>query len=43
MIRRIFEAEILVALRLSAFGQWWAASAARRLGKFSSNNSEDRP
>ena len=35
LIRRVIIAEIIVAARLGAFGDWWAASAARRLGKLS--------
>ena len=32
---RIINIEILTALRIAAFGQWWAAHATRRHGKFS--------
>jgi hypothetical protein len=34
-LARIFVAEIIVAMHFGAFGEWWAASAARRLGKVS--------
>ncbi|MEH6391138.1 MAG: hypothetical protein V7763_05735 [Sulfitobacter sp.] len=30
--------EIVVANHLGAVGDWWAASAARRLGKLSANS-----
>lgn len=33
--RRIITTEIIVAARLGALGDWWAASAARRLRKLS--------
>ena len=36
---RLIELEILTALRIAAFGQWWAAYAARRSGKFSGGKS----
>ena len=42
MIRRVIEVEILVALRLGALGQWWAASAARRLGKLSGKHGVEK-
>ncbi|WP_143103394.1 hypothetical protein [Albimonas pacifica] len=31
VLRAIFTAEIIAALRLSALGRWWAERAARRL------------
>ena len=31
----LYRIEIVCAVRLAAFGDFWAASAARRLGKFS--------
>lgn len=37
-MRRLYEIEIMVALRLGAFGQWWASRAARRLGKLSAKS-----
>ena len=37
LVRQIITKEILVAAHLGAFGDWWAASAARRLRKFSAN------
>jgi hypothetical protein len=36
-LRRVIIAEIILAARLGAFGDWWAASAARRLRKLSAN------
>ena len=39
--RRIIIAEIIVAARLGALGDWWAASAARRLRKLSGEHSKD--
>lgn len=34
-LRKLIVAEILIASHLGAIGSWWAASAARRLGKIS--------
>jgi len=34
-------AELWLALHLGAAGEWWAARAARRLGKFSGNLSAE--
>lgn len=34
-LRRLIIAEVVLAVHLSAVGTWWAALAARRLGKFS--------
>lgn len=31
----IYSAELMLALRLGTFGDYWAARAARRLGKIS--------
>ena len=33
--RKIIEAEIILANSLGTLGDWWAASAAHRLGKLS--------
>ena len=35
----IFAIELQLSLHLGAAGEWWAARAARRYGKFSGNNS----
>lgn len=35
----IVRAELTLALHLGAAGEWWAARAARRLGKFSGDYS----
>lgn len=37
----LFRAEITAALHLGTFGEWWAARAARRLGKLSGELSPD--
>lgn len=42
LIKKIIIKEILVAAHLGAFGDWWAASAARRLRKFSENSPGDK-
>lgn len=34
-LRAVIVAEMVMATHLGAFGGWWAASAARRLGKLS--------
>lgn len=43
-LRWFLGVEIVAALRLGALGQWWAASAARRLKRLSARekNSGDR-
>lgn len=38
--RSIIITEIIIATRLGAVGDWWAASAARRLGKLSGEHSQ---
>lgn len=46
---RVYFAELIAACRVAAFGDWWAARAARRYGKFSGeysgplNSVEDAP
>lgn len=40
VLRRIFGAELSAALHLTAVGEWWAARAARRYGKFSGKSSK---
>lgn len=40
--RKIIVSEIIIAARLGAFGDWWAASAARRLRKLSGEHSETK-
>jgi hypothetical protein len=35
---KLFVAEFWTASHVAAFGRWWAASAARRLGKLSGRN-----
>ncbi|WP_372993876.1 hypothetical protein [Sulfitobacter sp.] len=37
VLRWVVIKEIIVATHLGALGDWWAASAARRLGKLSEN------
>lgn len=39
VLRVIFTAELLAALRVATFGFWWSARAERRRGKFSGNDS----
>lgn len=39
MRRKLVELEILAAVHLCAIGEWWVASAARRLGKLSGEHS----
>ncbi|WP_277355192.1 hypothetical protein [Paracoccus hibiscisoli] len=34
-----YSAQIMAALRLGTFGEWWAARAAHRLGKLSGEDS----
>ena len=35
LLRFLFTREIIAAMRLGAFADWWGAKAARRLGKVS--------
>lgn len=42
MRRAVYTAEILIALRLGALGKWWAASAARRLRKYSASEAIEK-
>lgn len=39
MRKRLFEVELLLALRLSALGLWWAGAVKRRYGKLSGQQS----
>lgn len=38
--RRVITLEIMVAVRLGALGDWWAASASTRLKKLLGNGGE---
>tara|TARA_R110002110_G_scaffold185221_4_gene392307 strand:+ start:1556 stop:1696 length:141 start_codon:yes stop_codon:yes gene_type:complete len=40
-LRWVVIKEIIIANHLGAVGDWWAASAARRLGKLSANSQGD--
>jgi len=37
--RKVFSAELLAAIRVTAFGQWWSVRALHRLRKFSGEHS----
>ena len=39
LLRRLVRAELACAVALGAAGDWWAASAVRRLEKFSGERS----
>lgn len=36
----LYTREVFTAIRLSAFGEWWAAHAARRLKALAKKNSQ---
>jgi hypothetical protein len=40
LLRAMTVAEVMVAVRVCAFGRWWAQAAARRLGKISGIGAE---